>query len=170
MTDQTLINVHIRWMVRHDLPEVLDIEKTSFDFPWTEDDFIHHFTRWNSPIGEVARHNEKIVGYMVYELHRNHLNVLNFAVCPDVRRRGVGRQMIEKLIGKLLLERRDRILFEVRETNLDAQVFLRSLGFVATDILHDHYDEITEDAYVMSFRHGWETETTTKTKHKFNGE
>ena len=56
---------------------------------------------------------------------------LNFAVHEDFRRRGVGGQMIGKLIGKLSHQRRSRIMLEVRETNLPAQLFFRTLGFRA---------------------------------------
>ena len=40
MSSQTEIAVHIRWMIRRDMPEVLQIEAASFEFPWLEDDFI----------------------------------------------------------------------------------------------------------------------------------
>ena len=41
MSDQQQeVLVHIRWMIRRDLPEVLDIEADSFEFPWYEDDFV----------------------------------------------------------------------------------------------------------------------------------
>jgi len=92
-----------------------------------------------------------VVGFMIYELHKTRLHVLNFAVNPELRRRGIGRQMIDKLIGKLSSQRRTRISLEVRETNLAAQVFFRSSGFKATNVLHDFYDDSPEDAYLMQF-------------------
>ena len=146
------INVHIRWMIRRDMPEVLGIEGGSFEFPWSEDDFIRCLRQRNC-IGMVAEYDERVVGFMIYELHKNQLHVLNFAVRPDVRRRGVGRQMVSKLVGKLSQQRRNRILLETRETNLAAQVFFRNLGFMATSVLRDYYDDTTEDAYVMQFRY-----------------
>lgn len=146
------INVHIRWMIRRDMPEVLGIENGSFEFSWSEDDFIRCLRQRNC-IGMVAEYDERVVGFMIYELHKNQLHVLNFAVRPDIRRRGVGRQMVEKLIGKLSQQRRNRVLLEIRETNLAAQVFFRNLGFMATSVLRDYYDDTTEDAYVMQYRY-----------------
>ena len=146
------INVHIRWMIRRDMPEVLGIENGSFEFSWSEDDFIRCLRQRNC-IGMVAEYDERVVGFMIYELHKDQLHVLNFAVRPDVRRRGVGRQMVEKLIGKLSQQRRTRVLLEIRETNLAAQVFFRNLGFSATSVLRDYYDDTTEDAYVMQYRY-----------------
>jgi ribosomal-protein-alanine N-acetyltransferase len=81
------------------------------------------------------------------------LHVLNFAVAAEYRRRGVGSRMTAKLIGKLSAQRRTRILLEVRETNLAAQLFFRKQGFRAVSVLRDFYDDTTEDAYVMQYRY-----------------
>ena len=49
--------------------------------------------------------------------------------------------MCGKLFGKLSHERRNRIMLEVRETNLDAQLFFKNLGFRAISVLRDFYDD-----------------------------
>lgn len=147
---QQNVRVHIRWMIRRDMSEVLGIERSSFEFPWSEDDFIRCLRQRNC-IGMVAEYDGQVVGCMVYELHKNRLHILNFAVHMDFRRSGVGKQMLNKLIGKLSPQRRSRILLEVRETNLVAQLFFRSVGFRATTVLRDFYDDTTEDAYLMSY-------------------
>jgi ribosomal-protein-alanine N-acetyltransferase len=146
------LGVHIRWMIRRDMPEVLAIEGNSFEFPWSEDDFIRCLRQRNC-IGMVAEHDERVAGFMIYELHKTRLQILNFAVHPEYRRRGVGAQMVEKLVGKLSYQRRTRILLEIRETNLPAQLFFRTLGFRAISVLRDFYDDTTEDAYLMQFHH-----------------
>ncbi len=143
--------VHIRWMIRRDMMEVLEIENQSFEFPWSEDDFIRCLRQRNC-IGMVAEHDERVAGFMIYELHRNRLHILNFAVAAEFRRKGVGHQMVEKLIGKLSSQRRNRIMLEVRETNLAAQLFFRDLGFRAVSVLRDFYVDTTEDAYLMQYR------------------
>ena len=67
----------------------------------------------------VAEHGDRVVGFMIYELHKTQ------AAHPELRRppglaagRGIGRQMVDKLIGKLSSHRRTKITLEVRETNL----------------------------------------------------
>lgn len=147
---QQQVRVHIRWMIRRDMAEVLDIERHSFEFPWFEEDFIRCLRQRNC-IGMVAECGERVVGFMIYELHKTRLHILNFAVSSDCRRRGVGQQMIEKLVGKLSSQRRTRISLEVRETNLAAQVFFRAAGFKATNVLHEFYDDSPEDAYLMQY-------------------
>ena len=145
------ISVHIRWMIRRDMPEVLDIESRSFEFPWSEEDFIRCLRQRNC-IGMVAEYDERVVGFMIYELHKNRLHILNFAVRPEFRRRGVATAMVKKLNGKLSQQRRNRILLEIRETNLGAQLFFRDSGFRAISVLRDFYEDTTEDAYLMQYR------------------
>ncbi len=148
---QQQVRVHIRWMIRRDMAEVLDIERGSFEFPWFEEDFIRCLRQRNC-IGMVAEHGERVVGFMIYELHKTRLHILNFAVAPEFRHRGVGRQMIEKLLGKLSSQRRVRITLEVRETNLAAQLFFKAAGFRAVTVLRSYYEDSPEDAYLMQFR------------------
>jgi [ribosomal protein S18]-alanine N-acetyltransferase len=152
-TQKDLLRVHIRWMIRRDMPEVLQTEQESFDYSWTEEDFLRCLRQRNC-IGMVAEHQEKVVGFMIYELHKNKLHILNFAVAPAVRRLGIGQQMVQKLIGKLSSHRRTKITLAVRETNLPAQVFFRSQEFKATKVLRGYYEDSGEDAFLMQYRLG----------------
>ena len=144
--------VQIRWMIRRDMAEVLQIEGEGFEFPWSEDDFIRCLRQRNC-IGMVAEHADRVVGFMIYELHKTRLHLLNFAIGKESRRQGAGTQMLAKLTAKLSSQRRTRILLEVRETNLAAQLFFRTLGFRAVSVLRDFYDDTTEDAYLMQHRY-----------------
>jgi ribosomal-protein-alanine N-acetyltransferase len=146
------LRVHIRWMIRRDMAEILAIENLSFEFPWSEDDFVRCLRQRNC-IGMVAEHGDHVVGFMIYELHKTRLHILNFAVHPDFRQQHVGIQMVNKLIGKLSFQRRTRILLEVRERNLPAQIFFRSSQFRAISVLRDFYEDTVEDAYLMEYRY-----------------
>ena len=147
----TQAGIHVRWMIRRDMPEVLTIEREAFEFPWSDEDFTRCLRQRNC-IGMVAEYADSIVAFMIYELHRSRLHILNFAVLRSHRRLGIGTQMLHKLVAKLAPERRNRIGLEVRETNLPAQLFFRSAGFRATSVLKDFYQDTTEDAYLMEFR------------------
>ncbi|HVJ79591.1 MAG TPA: ribosomal protein S18-alanine N-acetyltransferase [Planctomycetia bacterium] len=145
------VRVHIRWMIRRDMPEVLQIEEDSYDHPWSEEDFLRCLRQRNC-IGMVAELGEKVVGFMIYELHKSKLHVLNFAVSPEHRRRGIGAQMIQKLVTKLSSHRRTAITLEVRETNLAAQLFFRGAGFKAVRVMREFFDDTGEDAYLLQYR------------------
>lgn len=148
----------IRWLIRRDMPEVLAIEAEAFEYVWTEEDFLCCLRERNC-IGMVAtvgagadpKDFGTTVGFMIYELHRERLRLLNFAVARDWQRMGVGTAMARRLIDKLTQQRRREIRLEVRETNLAAQLFFKAMGFRALGVLKDRYDDTTEDAYLMRY-------------------
>ena len=149
-SEQERLQIHVRWMIRRDMAEVLEIEQEAFEFPWSDDDFTRCMRQRNC-IGMVAEMADSVVAFMIYELHRSRLHVLNFAVRRSHRRLGIGTQMMEKLVGKLTPERRSRVVLEVRERNLPAQLFFRTLGYRAISVLKDFYQDTTEDAYLMQY-------------------
>jgi ribosomal-protein-alanine N-acetyltransferase len=174
---QSPLAVHIRWMISRDQVYVMAIEHDSFDCPWSERDFlvaVQHRDRDGAAnvIAMVAETEDtlfsqpgpglsgpqpgpgrgKIAGFVVYMLKRWRMDVLNFAVHPNFRRRRVGAQMIATLAGKLSPEKRTSIRAEVRETNVAAQLFFRACRFRSVRTLRGQYDDTPEDAYRMVYR------------------
>ena len=133
----------IRWLIRRDMPEVMEIEVNSFPAPWSEEDFTLALKQRNC-IGMVAEDDDEILGYMVYESHKTSLVLINFAVHPQFRRCGVGTAMIAKLKWKLPRMKRKTIRVIVVEKNLEAQLFLRGQGFIAKNIIRNHFEDGTD--------------------------
>ncbi len=148
---QQQLAVQIRWMIRRDMPEVVWIEHRSHEFPWCEDDFVRCLRQRNC-IGMVAEAGDRIVGFLVYELLDDKLHILNMAVHPHFRRRGIGRQLVNRIISKLSHHRRSRITLGVRESNLAAQLFFRACGFRAVKVLRAFFPDTDEDAYWFEYR------------------
>ena len=146
------MNCSIEWMCRRHMPEVLAIEAASFDYPWDEREF-QRILRQRDCLGMVAEHDDRVVGFMLYELSKHAIHVLDFATAPEIRRRGVGTQMVQRLVRKLSSQRRTRIVLKVRETNLAAQLFFRARGFRAIAVVHGWYEETPEDAYRFQYRY-----------------
>lgn len=141
----------IRWMLPRDLTAVLEIERQLFEFSWSREDFADCLRRRNC-VGMVATDEDRTIGFMIYQLSKKRIELLNFGVTPSYRRCGVGTQMTNKLIGKLTRPGRSRITFPVRERNLEAQLFFRALGFRAISILRKFYENTEEDAYLMQYK------------------
>ena len=150
-TPNKLLDVQIRWLIRRDMAEVLRIEQSSFGSAWNDEDFLCCLRQRNC-IGMVAEHDHKILGFMIYELHKSRLHILNFAVAPECRKQGIGAQMVLRLVDKLSQQRRSEILMEIRESNLEAQLFFKKQGFKAVCVLRRHFDDTEEDAYIMQYR------------------
>jgi len=141
--------MHIRWMIRRDYDEVLAIENALFEFPWTEKEFVDELRKRNS-IGMVADDGD-VLGYVVYRLASREIEIVNLAVHPERQRQGVGTALVDRLKQKLSPERRVRLIADVRETNLQAQLFFRELGFRALMVKRQRFDN-QEDAYHFQYR------------------
>lgn len=129
------MSYHIRWMIRRDLPEVLEIDRDGFDRPWTEGEFLE-VLRESNCIGMVAEDGDRIAGYLIYRTGKRWIWVERLAVRPDMRRKNVGAAMVRKLMGKLG-PHRPELRIDVPEGNLAAQVWLRALGVPAIGLDHD---------------------------------
>ena len=143
----------IRWMIRRDMPTVLQIEKSSFVYnTWSEEDFLNVLRQRNC-IGMVAELKEDVVGFMVYELEKSYLEVINLAVAADLRRNGIATQMTKLLKEKLSPARRTSIRMKVMEDNLNMQLFLRSQCFKAINVEKNYYKlgKKTRDAYCFQY-------------------
>ena len=79
-TEKEQVKVHIRWMIRRDMQEVLQAEQQCFAQSWTEEDFLRCLRQRNC-IGMVAEAGDKVIGFMIYELHKSMLRILNFEFC-----------------------------------------------------------------------------------------
>lgn len=148
----TTTSCHIHWMIRRDMPAILQAEQSASEPPWAEDDFMTCLRQRNC-IGMVATaptDEEPVVAHMLYELHQRRLHLIRLLVASDVRRSGVGTALLDKLKGKLS-ERRRLITTEVRESNLAAQLFLRANGFKAQRVVRDYYEN-GESTYLMEWR------------------
>lgn len=145
------LDVQIRWLIRRDMADVLRIEQSTYGEAWSDEDFLTCLRQRNC-IGMVAELDQEIVGFMIYELHKSRLHILNFAVDPNYRRHGIGKQMVHRLVDKLSQQRRSEILIEVRESDLETQLFFKQQGFRAVCVLRSHFDDTEEDAYTMRFR------------------
>lgn len=144
--------IHVRWMILRDMPEVAEIERQSFAECWGERG-LREVLRGRNVIGMVADDGRRVVGYMVYELHRHRIELLRLAVAADRRREGVGERLIGRLKGKLapFHARRDVASIDVPEpeATIEACRFLASQGF-ASRLVREY---VRGDVYRFAFTH-----------------
>lgn len=78
----------------------------------------------------------KVVGFMLYRLHRDHIACHRLAVHSAYRRRGVGAALIRKLVSKLSAHSRPRLVIDVSDENLRGHVFLRAMSLKAVAVTY----------------------------------
>lgn len=141
--------ISFRPMTLADLDEVMAIERASFAYPWSSR-FFHQEFEVECARSILAEMNGKIVGYVLFWLLPESVDIHNLAVSREYRRRGLGRVLLHKVIGEALRQSRSRVTLEVRKSNLAAQKLYESAGFIATGIRKGYYSDDGEDAFTMT--------------------
>lgn len=138
----------IRQGVPADAPALAAIERRAFGDPWSEVSFRESLVAaWS--FGLVAEHEAGIVGYLIAREVAGTGEILNLAVDPPHRRRGIARALLEA--GLVVLARRnaDEIFLEVRVSNEAAQSLYRGAGFLPVGRRRAYYRSPVEDALVL---------------------
>ena len=135
---------HVRWMIRRDMPNVLEAERGTCRE--VEEIDLLRWLRQRSCIGMVVEISNRehpkcdhAIAHMVYGLRTHSLKLLRFVVNKDWRKCGAGRMMLEKLFSKLSAHRRNQLIADVPEECLEMQLFLKRHGFRCTSIVDDAY-------------------------------
>lgn len=142
----------LRFISPSDWVEVMDIENLSFDEPWLEMDFRRDVRRTNVTC-LVAEVDCEVVGYVVFERLERNIILLNMAVHPKYRRSRVGSTLIESIKNRVH-SRLKRVIADVSEYNDAGHEFLKSQGFICTEILPDYFENADEPQ--AAYRFVWE--------------
>lgn len=143
----------LRRMRPSDLPEVLSIEQQSFSHPWLESTFQGEIqnTGISHPIVAAAGPDRRIIGYVLYWLVGDEMQINNVAVHPDWRRRGVGERMLRAVMEDAKDSGARVAVLEVRASNAAARTLYETkLGFGFVAVREDYYTHPDEDAIVLA--------------------
>ena len=139
-----------------DLPALIDLERRSYSHPWTRRNFEGELAK--AERGKLlvlreprARSDQErgIRGYCALQVFAGEMHLLNLAVAPEWRKRGLGRFLLH--LAKNLGARRGarEAWLEVRAGNLPALALYRSLGFTEVSRRPGYYARPREDALVL---------------------
>lgn len=134
--------------------QVAELEKLCFQDPWSEKSIAGEV---NNPLSLwlVALEDETVVGYIGSQTVYGETDMMNVAVHPDHRRRGIARILIEYLIKELKNYRGSTSLtLEVRASNEPAKALYEMLEFRQVGLRKNYYRNPKEDALIL--RKEWE--------------
>ena len=147
------MDVRIEPMTAADVPQVAELEKACFSDPWSE---ISVASELENPLScwLVALDGETVAGYVGSQTVLDETDMMNIAVHPDFRRKGVARGLILALIGELKKRGSRCLTLEVRASNDPARALYESLGFAHVGTRRNYYQNPKEDALIL--RKEWE--------------
>ncbi len=142
----------LRPMLDEDVLRVMEVEREVYPFGWTKGIF-HDCLRVGYSCWVWEQEGE-IIGYSVMSLGAGEAHILNIAVRPDWRRRGLGRSMLEHLVSVAERHNVEAMLLEVRPSNRNAMKLYEQLRFQQVGLRRNYYPdhEGREDALILSRR------------------
>lgn len=138
-----------------DLDEVCRIESLSFPTPWPRSLFTEELKNplSHSYVASIEEdHKRIVVGYIIYWVVLDEAHIINVAVHPEYRRKGIGEGLVSFVIETCKGLGLERIFLEVRRSNVAARRLYRKLGFEVIGVRKGYYSDTKEDAIVMSLR------------------
>jgi len=150
-------------MQEGDLDEVVALEQISFTEPWSRKMFVGELRGNSFSTNLVARAEERddtgvpggtLVGYIIFWVVFEELHLMNLAVRPELRRRGIAKELVRQALILSASEGAHTALLEVRASNVAAQALYEGFGFKRKSMRRGYYEYPQEDAVIMVLEKG----------------
>ena len=138
----------ITQMMECHVPQIADLEKMCFHDPWSLNRIASEVSNKLS-LWFVAVENEKVIGYVGSQTVLGETDMMNIAVHPDCRKRGIATLLITHLVDALAQQGSHSLMLEVRESNENAISVYRKLGFMDVGRRKNYYRNPKEDALIL---------------------
>ena len=132
---------------------IAQLEKQCFSDPWSEKSIASELeNQWAYWL--VAVDGDQVAGYIGSQTSIDESDVMNVAVHPDFRRRGIAESLICRLVEELKKKGSHALMLEVRASNAPAISLYEKLGFLQVGCRRNYYRNPKEDALIL--RKEWE--------------
>jgi [ribosomal protein S18]-alanine N-acetyltransferase len=140
--------VDIRPLALGDLNAIEEIERRSYPTPWSRSMFAGELAKPAS-LCLGAFEDDRLAGYLIISRYVDAWHVMNIAVAPQFRRRGIATALLQKLFEQTEDGSRRGYTLEVRVSNAGAIKLYERLGFTARGTRRGYYTDNREDALIM---------------------
>ena len=147
-----MTTVELRDLVLGDLDAIDEIERRAYPTPWSRSMFAGELSKPTSIcLGAFEADAEAgpLVGYLIVSRYVDAWHVMNIAVDPAHRSRGVATMLLERLFELTAGDARRGYTLEVRVSNATAIGLYERLGFTARGLRRGYYTDNREDALIM---------------------
>lgn len=154
MNQDAIMCIKIRLANRGDYEQIAELEEVCFIDPWLPEVLAYSCGRPDTTAIVIEFHGE-FAGYAIYQLaggDQAGIRVKRLAIKPEFRRMGLGGLLLDDLHGRLNLVRKT-LIFPVRESNLQAQVWLKEYAIRCTEISEGYFHD-GEAAYIFETYYG----------------
>lgn len=135
-------------MTQDHVSQIAEIEKICFNDPWSENSISSELNN-RLAYWLVALEEDMVAGYVGSQTVLGETDMMNIAVHPNYRKRGIATDLIQALIAALSEQGSHSLMLEVRSSNEPAKNLYGKLGFEAVGIRRNYYRNPKEDALIL---------------------
>ena len=143
------MNVVLRRIEPGDLETVDEIERVSYPTPWSRSMFTAELRKPGSLALGAFLEDGAMLGYAFVSRYVDAWHVMNVAVAPAYRRRGIATALLARVLELTSGDSRRGHTLEVRVSNTGAIRLYERLGFRSRGIRRGYYTDNREDALIM---------------------
>lgn len=140
--------MEIRFMQAEDISAIAELEKVCFSDPWSENSIASELDNELS-CWLVAIEEGKLAGYVGSQTVLDGSDMMNIAVAPEYRRKGIAEALVVALVAELKKRKSICLLLEVRASNIPAITLYEKLSFVQVGLRKNYYRNPKEDALIL---------------------
>ena len=145
-----MTRVELRSLQMRDLNAIEEIERRAYPTPWSRSMFASELAKPSSIcLGAFDAESGRLVGYLIISRYVDAWHVMNVAVEPAERRRGIATTLLERLFELTGGRSRRGYTLEVRVSNTGAIRLYERLGFRPRGVRRGYYTDNREDALIM---------------------
>ena len=149
MIDLERVRVDIRRLTLADLSDIELIEQRVYPTPWSRSMFAGELAKPSSICLGAFDDDGRLAGYLIVSRYVDAWHVMNVAVSPSYRRRGIASTLLGRLFEVTASDPRRGYTLEVRVSNAEAIRLYERLGFESRGIRRGYYTDNREDALIM---------------------
>lgn len=140
--------IEITEMAANHVVQVAELEKICFADPWSEKSVASELeNKW--ALWLVALEADRVAGYIGSQSTVDETDIMNVAVHPDYRRKGIAENLINALVAELKNRGSHALMLEVRASNAPAIALYEKLGFFQVGCRKNYYRNPKEDARIL---------------------
>ena len=128
--------------------QIAALEKQCFSDPWSENSVASELENPLS-LWLIAEEDGAVCGYVGSQMVLDETDMMNIAVHPDCRRKGIAAALITELVSRLKARGSRVLRLEVRESNFSAIALYEALGFTQLGLRKNYYRNPKENALIL---------------------
>ncbi|NLP42655.1 MAG: ribosomal protein S18-alanine N-acetyltransferase [Veillonellaceae bacterium] len=141
-------DVCIRPMEAKDIDAVLEVERQSFDTPWSREAFENEVDN-DLAYYLILVNENRVIGYGGMWIIVDEAHITNIALLPAYREKGLGKRLLSAMISLAKDKGARSMTLEVRVSNTPAKKLYDSFGFEECGLRQGYYTDNNEDALIM---------------------